>query len=724
MNQFKAPLGKPYGNRTLSHSRKILFAVASLSVILFSIYGNSFDCSWHFDDEQNITDNPRLHMTQISWEQVQRALFSDRNDPNTLYRPAACLSFALNHYFGGLDVFGYHLVNILIHLVTSIFLFLAIFHTLNLPSLQSRYTAPAYPIALVATILWAINPIHAQAITYLVQRMASLAGMFYIMSLYFYIKARTVQKTLSKAFFFAACTFAFAMAVGSKENAVILPLSLFLYEITLIQKGSIFYIKKNLGWLLIIFGVILLFSFPYLYNNFSHLLDSYENRPFTLTQRLLSEPRIIVFYLSLLFYPVPNRLSIVHPFQISTSLLHPLSTLFSIIFILVVVAYAIYLAKKRPLFSFCLLFFLLNHIIESTVLPLELVFEHRNYIPSMFLFIPISIGFYNLMEIYSGRRVMGHVISGSMVLLIIGLGHATYMRNFVWKNEKSLWTDAVEKAPDQFRPHQNLGRYYQDHGFRKMAMSEYQKALESQEANRKDENFVTYYNLGKIYSDLKSYENARHFYEKALKMNPLFPPLYNNLAALFDRVGEFESARECLLKAIRLYPDGIEANCNLGLAYLREGQSEKAIYHLEKVLDQGQLRVRVLSYLGIAYKQQNQLGRAFVYFRDAEKENPNNITVLLHLAEIFYKKGDSKKAEEKVDKAIDLMSSRNVFNKTLDDLNQKDSPSRNLQPDASILLPLMREACLRRSETLKRWSDLLEKGAHEVKRIAARDTNR
>jgi tetratricopeptide (TPR) repeat protein len=723
MNQFKASLAKPYGNRNLSHSRKILFAVASLSVILFSIYGNSFNCSWHFDDEANITDNPRLHMTQISWEQVERALFSDRNNPKALYRPVACLSFALNHYFGGLNVFGYHLGNIFIHLVTSFFLFLTIFHTLNLPSLQSRYTASAYSVALVATILWAINPIHTQAITYIVQRMASLAGMFYIMSIYFYIKGRTVQKTLPKASFLAACTLAFVMGVGSKENAAMLPLSLFLYEIILIQKSAALFIKRNLAWLLFVFGVILLFSFPYLYNNFSHLLDSYGDRPFTLTQRLLSEPRIIVFYLSLLFYPVPNRLSIVHSFQISTSLLHPLSTLFSIIFILAVVAYAIYLAKKRPLFSFCLLFFFLNHLIESTVLPLELVFEHRNYIPSMFLFIPISIGFYNLMQIYSGRKVMAHVISGSMVLLIIGLGHATYMRNFVWKNEKTLWADAAEKAPDQFRPHQNLGRYYQDHGSRKLAMLEYQKALKSQGTNRNGEKFLTYYNLGKIYADLKSYEKARYFYDKALKMNPFYPPLYNNLAALLDRVGEFESARDCLLKAIRLYPEGIEANCNLGLAYLRQGQPEKAIYHLEKVLDQGQVDVRTLSYLGIAYKQKNQLGRAFIYFRDAEKQNPKNITVHLHLAEIFYKKGDSRKAEEEVEKSINLISNIAVFNKTLNELNQEDSRSRNLQPDASIVLSLMREACLRKSETLKRWSQLVEE-KEPLKRIAIRETTR
>jgi hypothetical protein len=195
MNQPGEPSVKLLSDQGISHTRKILFAVISLAVILFSIYGNSFDCSWHFDDEANIKDNPGIHLTELSWNSIKGALFSDRNSPDIPYRPAACLTFALNYYFGGLDVFGYHLVNILIHLFTAIFLFLTIFHTLNLPSLQSKYAAHAYSLALLSTVLWAVNPIQIQAVTYIVQRMASLAGMFYIICVYLYLKGRTAQKT-------------------------------------------------------------------------------------------------------------------------------------------------------------------------------------------------------------------------------------------------------------------------------------------------------------------------------------------------------------------------------------------------------------------------------------------------------------------------------------------------------------------------------------------------
>ncbi|MGD8986429.1 MAG: hypothetical protein PVI53_20560, partial [Desulfobacteraceae bacterium] len=94
------------GQRSISYCRKVVFAIVVLGILIFSIYGNTFDCSWHFDDEVNITDNPNIHLKELSWKSIKRALFSGRADPSALYRPVSCLSFALNYYFGELDVLG------------------------------------------------------------------------------------------------------------------------------------------------------------------------------------------------------------------------------------------------------------------------------------------------------------------------------------------------------------------------------------------------------------------------------------------------------------------------------------------------------------------------------------------------------------------------------------------------------------------------------------------
>ena len=479
---------------SLSHCRVVVFSILALSIIIFSIYANSFDCSWHFDDEPNITNNPNLHLKETTWENFRRALFSDRNNPHALYRPAACLTLAFNYYFGELDVFGYHLVNIFIHLISSIFLFLFIYQTLNLPSLEKNYASKSYFIAFLATTLWAINPVQTQAVTYIVQRMASLAGMFYIISMFFYLQARTTEANPKKILFFTLCFVSFAMAMGSKENAAMLPLSIFLYEILLIQGITGQKLRRYSGLLVIVAGLILVFCFTYFYiqgGNIFSFLNGYEGRQFTLAQRLLTEPRIIVLYITLLLYPDPNRLNIAHSIQISTSFFNPIWTFFSILLILGAICYSVYLAKKRSLFSFCILFFILNHAIESTILPLELIFEHRNYIPSMFFFLPIAIGFSNLLELYAQKKAMKHIISAFIILLLIGIGHDTFMRNFTWKNEETLWNDATEKSPDLSRPHHNLGRYYHDHGQKQKAISEYNRALTSQVLHRKNENYVT-----------------------------------------------------------------------------------------------------------------------------------------------------------------------------------------------------------------------------------------
>lgn len=707
------------GQSPISSCRKVVFAIVVLAILIFSIYGNTLDCSWHFDDEPNITGNPNIHLKELSWKGIKRALFSGRADPSALYRPVSCLSFALNYYFGGLDVLGYHLVNIFIHFLTSVFLFLFIYHTLNLPSIRTRYADKAYPIALLATLLWAINPLQTQAVTYLVQRMASMAGMFYIMSMYFYVKARIHVIGSRKVLFFILCFFSFLMALGSKENAIMLPLSLSLYEILLIQEMTKENLRRNLRIFFLVAGAISILGFVYIYvrgGNIFYFVGDYNLRPFTLWQRLLTEPRIIIFYISLLLYPMPHRLNIAHSVEISTSLLDPMTTLLSILLIVGAIVFVVFIARKRPLLSFCVLFFFLNHLVESTIFPLELIFEHRNYIPSMLLFLPIAIGVWNLVNRYTMKKSMKFILSLFIILLLIGLGHSTFMRNFIWKNDKSLWMDAVDKSPDTSRPHHNLGKYYQEIGDYKQAIHEYEKALETPETNRKGEVFVTYYNLGKIYSDLKDPKKASDYYRMAIAMNPDYAPSYNNLAGIADREENYELAHNYLLKAFKLDPDNPAINFNLGFHYLREGQPAKAIQHLHWLTDDKQFGDRALLYLGIAFKQDGQLGRAMTYFRKALKRSPRNIKPYLHLAEVFYRAGDYYQAKREAETAIHLIRDKDTFEKILDDLLKEDR-SKNIHPRAAVVIPLMDEACKRRSETSKEWSDLLEEKSSHLKGI-------
>lgn len=707
--------------KKLTTQRMTVFVIASLTLLIFAIYSNSFDCSWQFDDAPNISENPRLHLTKLSWSGIESALHSDRNNPDVLYRPLPCLSFALNYYFGGLNVYGYHFVNISIHLLTSIFLFLFLLETFKLPLLRTRYSSSAFAIALLSTTLWAINPVQTQAVTYIVQRMASLAGMFYILTMYLYVKGRTAQSTRKAVPYFAACLLSFAMALGSKENSAMVPMSIIFYEILLVQGDAKIFSKWNLRWFLTTLGAAFLITLLYLYfknGDILSFLNGYKGRPFTLSQRLLTEPRIVVFYISLLLYPMPNRLNIAHVVEPSTGLFHPLSTFLAIALIAGLVASAIYMARKRPLIAFCIFFFFLNHIIESTIIPLELVFEHRNYIPSMLFFLPFSISILRLLKFYENRSFMRVSVSAFVVLLLVGLGHATYMRNFAWKNEMTLWLDAAEKAPNQARAHHNLGLYYQDHGRIKEAISEYEKALAIPISNRKDEKSVTYYNLGKIYAKKKDFEKAHFFYERSIELNPDYSPLYNDMAAMYDMEGKGSLAFNYLVKAVKLQPNSIMANYNLGLAYLRKRDPDKAIYHLKKLLNRHDKLImdRVPLYIGVAFKQKGKLGSAEIYLKRALEVNPENIAIYLHLAEIYCLKGEQDRAKLQISKAISFIRDQNTFTRIIEHLTESGE-SRNIEPKAKIVVPLMAQLYAEKAKKFIAWSECLGDSLQDRKGI-------
>jgi len=280
------------------------------------------------------------------------------------------------------------------------------------------------------------------------------------------------------------------------------------------------------------------------------------------------------------------------------------------------------------------------------------------------------------------------------------------MRNFTWKNEKSLWIDAVEKAPNSYRPHHNLGRYYDDHGYKEEAISEYKKALEKPIYSRKNEIFVTYYNLGRIYAHIKDYKKALSFYHKALVLNSDHAPSYNNIASIMERQGKPKLAHNYLIKAIKLDPSSSEINFNLGIDYLKEGQLDRAILRLNKSATKRDLKDKVFLYLGIAYKKSGQFGRAVSYFKNVLKENPRNIRPRLHLAETFYRAGDYKKAKQEAEQLINLIQDKDTFSKILHDILRNDR-SNTIHPSARIIIPIMRDACLGKSNTLKKWSELL-----------------
>ena len=629
--------------------RSTIFAAVSLAVMIFLAYSNTFDSSWHFDDEPNILERSALHLTSLDTEQVSRTFFLD----GRLYRPVACLSLALNYYFGGDSVTGYHVVNTIIHIVAAFFLYLLIRRIGTLPSIGKKWDSKVHAVALLSAALWALNPINTQAVTYIVQRMASMAAMFYVIAMYFYLRGRLASSIKESAGWFSLCAAAGLLAVGAKENAALLPLSLMVMEFVLIKPPETLITKKRL-WisaaaLAAMVAVVVILRGPSFFDP-AWLQESYAMRPFTFWERVLTQPRILVHYLTLVFYPMPDRLSISHDIQVSTGLLSPPETAIAIIG-LAALATGAFLSRTRfPIFSFAVMFFFVNHLVESTILPLELIFEHRNYLPSMFLFVPVMGAVYGSWNRLANPRFMKFIICSGLTLVITGFGSAAHMRNEVWKNEGTLWYDAAVKAPELLRPANNLGVFYDSIGKYPDAHSAFTTALRLRVLHRKDELYSPYYNLGHNYHRTGDLENAMEHYRMSLRHNDKYASTYSNMGAVFTQWGRLEDAIEAFKHAANHDPQNHVYYTNLGYTFLRTGDVENAEKAFNRALDLEPDDRNATKGLGYIERLRGNRGNAFRLFGRCVSGPSPDPTVLLYMAEFYIERNMEARAAQFADR--------------------------------------------------------------------------
>ncbi len=405
----KKPL--PSGNRDSLPARppkqnfgplyRHLIAIGLIAGVAFLAYSNTFSVPFQFDDRPNITQNPNVQLKVLTWDRVERLI---SNTYRESIRVFSYLTLALNYYFGGLNVFGYHLVNLLIHIFTGVLLYGFLILTFRLPALEKRYGPVSYKVALFTSLIFIAHPIQTQSVTYIVQRMASLGAMFYLLTFILYIKAR-LSGGKGRSLYIGGAVLSYLLGVFSKENVAIVPFFIALYEFYFLQDLDLGPRGKRivliLAVLLLALGALGLLVWGKRY--YGVLIEGYKIRNFTLTERVLTQFRVVLYYLTLLIYPHPSRLNLDYDFPLSRTILDPPTTLLSIVIVFGLIGYGIWTARKRPLLSFCILWYFGNLVIESSIFPLEMVFEHRLYLPSIGPFILFSLGVVLGMEKWRAR---------------------------------------------------------------------------------------------------------------------------------------------------------------------------------------------------------------------------------------------------------------------------------------------------------------------------------
>lgn len=600
-----------------------------LFIVGVAAYVNSFGVPFQFDDLPNISNNPDVHMVNLSTEAIQRSTVGP-----THRRPLAYISFGLNYYFGRNDVFGYHLVNFLFHLLNSFLIYLisARLFTLTTNALSEQRKAF---MSLGVALIFLTHPIQTQAVTYIVQRMTSMAAFFALLATLFYLKARTEQRR--RGFNASVSVVMTILGFLGKENIFMLPGILLLSDFLFFddfRKQRAHNPKIFYGTLATVCAVLLagaVYFWPI-------IVEGYKFRSFTMGERVLTQFRVIFHYLSLIVFPLPSRFHLDYDYTLSHSILSPPSTLAGIAAFAALCVAAWHLRKKHPVVSFSIVWYFGNLVIESSVVPLEIIFEHRAYLPSFGFFLAAAYG----LERAATRLSAGRAAIATVSLLVILLSAATLQRNSVWANPVSLFEESARQSPNKARTHMNVGwsQYYA--GDFDNAEKAFLKVIEMES----DEKGAAYNNLGNIYRTRGNKDKAEFYYRKAMAMAPELPDPRISLTAVLMQGSLWKEARQELLALLQIDPRNAKAHTNLGTVFAALGDASNARKHYDEAvsLDPGEsssylARARFLASLKLNQQAQQDVADALRISRD----NPET---MFQAATVYNEMGQADKALE------------------------------------------------------------------------------
>lgn len=442
-----------------SRMRRVLLLCAILALTIV-VYLPGLGGGFLFDDTVNIVDNKALILTSLAPHELLRAAMS--SPASDLHRPLASLSFAFDIYRAGVDPRQMKLTNLLIHLLNVVLVFSLAFQlwrTQAASATEKTANRSAMWFAAVCAAAWALAPINLTPVLYVVQRMESLCNLFVLAGLSAYVAGRQRQLSGKPGWWLIFSGLALGTGLGllAKESAVLLPLYVLVLEWTLLRcAASNERDCRRLRWLCILIAVIGCLGASIL---IWHMLasDAWDFRAFTRLQRELTEPRILWDYIHWTLLPSLSHLGFYYDnYPVSTGLWQPLDTAFAISGVVIAIVGAMLLRKAIPLAALGVLWFFAGQSLTAAPIPLELVFEHRNYFPSFGLFLAIAA----TGEWLAARSQRRMAIAAVAVLWIGFFAMTTTLRAMEWSNPVRLAESLAAKAPDSPRTQYELGRLY------------------------------------------------------------------------------------------------------------------------------------------------------------------------------------------------------------------------------------------------------------------------
>ncbi|MBF0464367.1 MAG: tetratricopeptide repeat protein [Nitrospirae bacterium] len=580
---------------------------AALAAIGFIVYSNIFSVPFFFDDV-----NLNNYTSFTGWNS-QRSLVVD--------------TFVLNYKLGGHSVMGYHLANIILHIINAVLIYALLVLVQRTPYFEGKIKHSRLS-PFFAAMVFVAHPISIQAVTLTIQRFTLLSTTLYLLAILLYTMWRLKEgRTATVYYILSLCVY--LLSIRAKETVITLPAILFIYEFCFF-KGD-----KHRRVIYILPYCVIASLIVVDYFKFSLFVESpdvpvqqnadvlrqnanlpssqnFENR----AQFLFTQLRVIVTYMRMLI--LPYGLTLIHHFTISKSFfdLKVVSSLIVIVFLAGTACYFFYKShydkkfmEMEPatmrLMSFWIAWFFITLLPQSSIISTQnwIILEHRVYLP--------AIGFTAVISALSAeiakRQFRYITVYLPCAILIVTLCAVTYTNNSKWQSETSVWEDNARKEP----------------------LHHYVHIL-----------------LGNVYLSNKRFDDAAKQYKIALKLKPDDPINHNNIGNIYLRNGDVNSAFSEFSEAIRLKPDYAEAHNNLGNVYIAKKDLEKAFAQFEKAVNIKKDYVEALNNLGNVYFKQGKPDEAFKYYEKAVKINPNSAETHSNLGAFYIQKGILNKAYE------------------------------------------------------------------------------
>ncbi len=413
-------------------------------------------------------------------------------------------------------------------------------------------------------LLFLVHPLNIQAVTYIVQRMSSLATLFVLLGLGSYVTGR-YKGGRTRLRWFALSALCFLLAVANKEIGLLLLPLLLLYETcfnhaewrarfsAMFAKTERFIVWIGFGLLLI----LVLLPAWYVFEDHFYWFQIMPSRDFSGYERVLTQARIQFFYLSLLLWPSPSRLNLEHEFLVSRGLLDPATTLLALLTLLLTVILAVRAIPARPRVVFPILAYLLLHSMESAPISLEMVFEHRMYLPMTMLAMLMAL------NLEPATDKFAKPVCWALLVIAALLATATHQRNQVWGDPIAFYRDCAQKSPNKFRPQYNLGTNLGKRGMLGEARTALERALEIRPDHSESHN-----QLANVYLIETHLTLAEEHYRLAIEYNPQNAEALFNLANLLYSQQRYDEQREILEQFILHAPAYLEEQKQWAIEYL------------------------------------------------------------------------------------------------------------------------------------------------------------